>query len=78
MKQTMNKEEFLALYKRQQSSGLTIKDFCDNESYPVFCFHYWKKKYGLSHHIANMLNQQVIRLPLLILINSYHSHFIMR
>ena len=48
MKQTMNKEEFLALYKRQQSSGLTIKDFCDNESYPVFCFHYWKK-YRLSH-----------------------------
>ena len=32
MKQTMNKEEFLALYKRQQSSGLTVKDFCDNES----------------------------------------------
>lgn len=49
MKRTMSKEEFLALYKRQQSSGLTIKDFCDNESYPVLCFHYWKKKYGLSH-----------------------------
>ena len=45
----MSKEEFLALYKRQQSSGLTIKDFCDNESYPASCFHYWKKKYGLSH-----------------------------
>ena len=40
MKRTMSKEEFLALYKRQQSSGLTIKDFCDNESYPVSCFHY--------------------------------------
>lgn len=49
MKRTMSKEEFLALYKRQQSSGLTIKDFCDNESYPASCFHYWKKKYGLSH-----------------------------
>ena len=54
MKQTMNKEEFLALYKRQQSSGLTIKDFCDNESYPVFCFHYWKKKYGLSHPYSKL------------------------
>ena len=49
MKRTMSKEEFLALYQRQQSSGLTIKDFCDNESYPASCFHYWKKKYGLSH-----------------------------
>ncbi|WP_422850640.1 IS66 family insertion sequence element accessory protein TnpA [Bacteroides stercoris] len=49
MKRIMSKEKFLALYKRQQSSGLIIKDFCDNESYPVSCFHYWKKKYGLSH-----------------------------
>ena len=49
MKRSMSKEEFLALYQRQQSSGLTIKDFCDNESYPASCFHYWKKKYGLSH-----------------------------
>ena len=49
MKRSMSKEEFLALYKRQQSSGLIIKDFCDNESYPASCFHYWKKKYGLSH-----------------------------
>ena len=48
MKRSMSKEEFLALYQRQQSSGLTIKDFCDNESYPASCFHYWKKKYGLS------------------------------
>ena len=52
MKRSMSKEEFLALYQRQQSSGLTIKDFCDNESYPASCFHYWKKKYGLSHPYA--------------------------
>ena len=49
MKRSMSKEEFLALYERQQSSGLTINDFCDNESYPASSFHYWKKKYGLSH-----------------------------
>lgn len=36
MKRSMSKEEFLALYQRQQSSGLTIKDFCDNESYPAY------------------------------------------
>ena len=48
MKQIMNKGDCLELDEHQQSSGLTIKDFCDNESYPVFCFHYWKKKYGVS------------------------------
>lgn len=45
----MSKGELLALYERQQSNGLTIKDFCDNESYSASCYHYWKKKYGLSH-----------------------------
>ena len=45
----MSKEEFLAIYERQRSSGLSIKDFCDNESYPASNFHYWKRKYGLSH-----------------------------
>ena len=54
MKRSMSKEEFLALYKRQQSSGLTIKDFCDNESYSASCFHYWKKKYGLSHPYSKL------------------------
>lgn len=68
MKRSMSKEEFLALYQRQQSSGLTIKDFCDNESYPASCFHYWKKKYGLSHPYTKHTDLQVIRLSLLILI----------
>ena len=40
----MSKEEFLAVYERQQSSGLTILDFCENEAYSASCFHYWKKK----------------------------------
>ncbi|WP_373135374.1 IS66 family insertion sequence element accessory protein TnpA [Phocaeicola plebeius] len=44
----MSKEEFLSVYERQQASGLTIKDFCENESYSSSCFHYWKKKSGLS------------------------------
>lgn len=48
MKRIMSKEEFLSVYERQQASGLTIKDFCENESYSSSCFHYWKKKFGLS------------------------------
>ena len=48
MKRIMSKEEFLSVYERQQASGLTIKDFCENEAYSSSCFHYWKKKFGLS------------------------------
>lgn len=48
MKRIMSKEEFLSVYERQQVSGLTIKDFCENEAYSSSCFHYWKKKFGLS------------------------------
>jgi putative transposase len=44
----MSKEDFLAILARQQQSGLSIKDFCENESYSVSCFHYWKSKYGLN------------------------------
>ena len=47
-RQIMSKEEFLSVYERQQASGLTIKDFCENETYSSSCFHYWKKKFGLS------------------------------
>ena len=42
MKRIMSKEEFLSVYERQQASGLTIKDFCENEAYSSSCFHYWK------------------------------------
>ena len=49
MKRIMSKEEFLSVYERQQASGLTIKDFCENEAYSSSCFHYWKKKFGLMH-----------------------------
>lgn len=53
MKRIMSKEEFLTVYERQQSSGWTIRDFCENESYSASCFHYWKKKFGLSHAYTN-------------------------
>lgn len=44
----MSKEEFLEILSRQQRSGLTIKDFCVNESYTESSFYYWKGKFGLS------------------------------
>lgn len=57
MKRIMGKEEFLSVYERQQASGLTIKDFCESEAYSSSCFHYWKKKFGLSFrkHIERLV-----------------------
>jgi hypothetical protein len=44
----LTKSKFLALYHRQQESGLTVKEFCTNEGIAPSTFHYWKKK--LSKH----------------------------
>ena len=38
----------MVILERQQNSGLSIKDFCSNESYAVSSFHYWKSKFGLT------------------------------
>ena len=46
--QSMQKEEFAEILSRQVSSGLTIKDFCMNESYTASSFYYWKSKFGYT------------------------------
>ena len=43
----------MVILERQQSSGLSIKDFCSNESYTVSSFHYWKSKFGLTRPYNN-------------------------
>ena len=48
-----SKEEFSVILERQQESGLSIKDFCSNESYTVSSFYYWKSKFGLSRSYNN-------------------------
>lgn len=48
-----SKEEFMVILDRQQSSGLSIKDFCENESYTVSSFYYWKSKFGLTRSYKN-------------------------
>ena len=37
MKRIMSKEEFLVVYERPQSCGLTIRDFCENEAFLASC-----------------------------------------
>jgi hypothetical protein len=38
------KSKFSELLRRQQESGLTVKDFCANECIPTSTFYYWRKK----------------------------------
>ena len=49
----MDKEEFIEILKRQQSSRLNVKAFCTNESYSESSFHYWKGKFGLTRPHTN-------------------------
>jgi hypothetical protein len=40
----LSESKFLELYRRQQESGLTVKDFCSNEGIANSTFYYWYKK----------------------------------
>ena len=51
----MNEQKFLALYQRQQESGLTIKEFCSNEAIAPATFHYWKKKLGGQNRLPGFI-----------------------
>jgi len=44
----LTKSKFLALYRRQQESGLNVKEFCLNEGIGPATFYYWKKKLKAS------------------------------
>jgi len=36
--------KFLEIYRRQQTSGLSVKDFCVNEGIAESTYYYWYKK----------------------------------
>lgn len=40
----MTKEQFLELQLQQQSSGVSVKDFCHQQSISYSTFNYWRKK----------------------------------
>ncbi len=48
----MKKEEFTDIYQRWLESGLSIKDFCENEAYGNSSFYYWKSKFGISSNTS--------------------------
>ena len=56
----ISKEEFMKILESQQSRGLSINDFCGNESYTVSSFHYWKSKFGLTRPYNNHSRETAI------------------
>lgn len=40
----LSETKFLALYQRQQESGLSVREFCANEGVAYSTFYYWYKK----------------------------------
>ena len=57
----VSKEEFKAMLDRQQQSGLSIRDFCINESFNRSSFHYWKSKYGFARPYNSHCNQTTVQ-----------------
>ena len=47
-KHMMSREKFISVLFRQQQSGLSIADFCENEGYSRSRFYLWKQKYGIT------------------------------
>ena len=62
--QSMGKEEFAEILSRQVSSGLTIKDFCMNESYTASSFYYWKSKFGYTRPYNKLPNESSEFVPI--------------
>ena len=44
----MNKDQFQELLSQQQSSGLTVKQYCQEHSINISTFTYWKRKLKLT------------------------------
>lgn len=45
MKTQLSEEEMIKIIEDFKRSGLTRKQFCKNNSYPLSNFYYWQKKY---------------------------------
>jgi hypothetical protein len=51
----LGESKFLELYRRQQESRLTIKDFCSNEGIAQSTFYYWRKKLRKKNVTQNFI-----------------------
>ena len=44
----MSKSAFLEIHRRQQLSGLTVKDFCAQEGFSKTSYYHWRSQFGLT------------------------------
>ena len=51
----LGESKFLELYRRQQESRLTVKDFCSNEGIAESTFYYWRKKLRKNNVTQNFI-----------------------
>ena len=51
----------MVILKHQQESGLSIKDFCENQSYTASSFYYWKSKFGLTRPYNNHASKTAVQ-----------------
>lgn len=50
----MDKNQFLQLLEAQQSSGLSIQNYCQQRNIPFSSFSYWKKNHLNYYHYYHM------------------------
>ena len=55
----MDKEQFLQLLETQQSSGLSIQNYCQQHNISLSSFSYWKKKF-ISNSGSNSPLKQLV------------------
>ena len=54
-KNMLSETKFLELYRQQQGSGLTVRDFCSNEGIAPSTFYYWHKKVKKNNTIRDFI-----------------------
>jgi hypothetical protein len=50
-----SESKFLAFYRRQQESGLSVREFCSNEGIATSTFYYWYKKLRIHRAKQNFI-----------------------
>jgi putative transposase len=61
MKKTHNQAQWQTLIQKQQASGLTISDYCQQQQIPTSSFYAFKKKLGLTSNnfVRAKVTQQI-------------------
>lgn len=56
----MSKSAFLDIHRRQQQSGLTVKDFCAQEGFSKTSYYHWRSQFGLTDRstVSDLFRQE--------------------